>query len=169
MSIASYPIWVSILASSLHCLAKPKSHIFMIGGEEESSRVLSSLRSRWATLWLWQYLTADKNCCRHKLFQQLLQEAKLVKVKQAFWSMSRGHDRNYLEEVSSLVLWQEQPHSLCFLPFICNIRGQAATCCTLHNLLDANETKVSPKTEPPNTTWKVVETISPIALEVFAA
>ncbi len=31
-----------------------------------SSSVLSSLRSRCATQWPWQYLTADRNCCRQR-------------------------------------------------------------------------------------------------------
>lgn len=38
-------MWVNMLASSVHVLAKPKSHSFSIGGSLLSNKVLSSLRS----------------------------------------------------------------------------------------------------------------------------
>mmetsp|Transcript_13647 Transcript_13647/g.33574 ORF Transcript_13647/g.33574 Transcript_13647/m.33574 type:complete len:245 (-) Transcript_13647:799-1533(-) len=53
---------VSMLELACQCLAKPKSHSFSHGGLWWSSKVLSSLRSLCATLFLWQYSTAEMSC-----------------------------------------------------------------------------------------------------------
>lgn len=48
------PMWAVLRPTPVHVLANPKSVSFSTGGSDPSRSTLSSLRSRWATQFLWQ-------------------------------------------------------------------------------------------------------------------